>query len=264
MIEIENKKEIDVEREGEMKIVIEGEIELTIEGEIGINIDRDGYGLRDRDFPYFRHSVNGIIPPPSVTNETTDEVVMNSEFLSIAISVAEKAPLVDNKSVCARSREDGGSCSGATKEGWVFQLDKPYDKSTDTNPPDSPNKYRKASASPTVFRGTVYYPVYEPPEGEVKCAVGKAFICSANDECGTNTSKKIAYAQKNVRADSTFDTQSGCYYLQPGILSKLVVFGDKLFANITTDSDKQEDTLVTLLGGEGEISVYRGSWRENY
>jgi type IV pilus assembly protein PilY1 len=222
------------------------------------------YGLRDRDFPYFRHSVNGIIPPPTVTDGATDEVVMNSEFLSKAISVAEKAPLVDNKSVCARSREDGGSCSGATKEGWVFQLDKPYDKSTDTDPPDSPNKYRKASASPTVFRGTVYYPVYEPPEGEVKCSVGKAFICSANDECGTNTSKKIAYAQKNVRTDSTFDTQSGCYYLQPGILSKLVIFGDKLFANITTDSDKQEDTLVTLLGGEGEISVYRGSWRENY
>ena len=97
-----------------------------------------------------------------------------------------------------------------------------------------------------------------------KCNVGKAFICSANDECGTNTSKKIAYKQKTVRAESEFDENSGCYYLQPGILSKLVIFGDKLFANITTDSDKQEDTLVTLLGGEGEISVYRGSWRENY
>ena len=36
---------------------------------------------------------------------------------------------------------------------------------------------------------------------------------------------------------------------------KTCYFGDKLFANITTDSDKQEDTLVTLLGGEGEISV---------
>mgnify|MGYP003306777741 FL=1 len=85
-----------------------------------------------------------------------------------------------------------------------------------------------------------------------------------NDECGTNTSKKIAYKQKSVRLESGFDENSGCYYIQPGILSKLVVFGNKLFANVTTDSDKQEDTLVTLLGDEGEISVYRGSWRENY
>ena len=222
------------------------------------------YGLRDRDFPYFRHSSNGIIPSPITVDVATDEVSMNSEFISKALYVAQNAPHVDNISVCAKSRDDGGSCAGATKEGWVFQLDKPYDKSTDTEPGASPNRYRKASASPTVFNGMVYYPVYEPPEGAKKCNVGKAFICSANDECGTNTSKKIAYKQKSVRAESEFDEKSGCYYLQPGILSKLVIFGDKLFANITTDSDKQEDTLVTLLGGEGEISVYRGSWRENY
>ena len=195
----------------------------------------------------------------------TEEEYVDADFLKKALYVAENAPQVDDINVCARSRDDGGGCTGATREGWVFQLDKPYDKSTDTDPgPTSQNKYRKASASPTVFRGTVYYPVYEPPAGLKKCNVGKAFICSANDECGTNTSKKIAYAQKNVRPDSKFDDDSGCYYLQPGILSKLVVFGDKLFANVTTDSEQQEDTLVTLLGGEGEISVYRGSWRENY
>ena len=222
------------------------------------------YGLRDRDFPHFRHSSNGIIPSPISVDAATEEVSMNSEFISKALYVAENAPHVDNISVCAKSRDDGGSCAGATREGWVFQLDKPYDKSTDTEPGASPNRYRKASASPTVFNGLVYYPVYEPPEGSKKCNVGKAFICSANDECGTNTAKKIAYKQKDVRSESEFDENSGCYYIQPGILSKLVVFGSKLFANVTTDSDKQEDTLVTLLGEEGEISVYRGSWRENY
>ncbi len=223
------------------------------------------YGVRDRDFPYFRHSPNGKIPPPIAVDGATEEEYVDADFLKKALYVAENAPQVDDINVCARSRDDGGGCTGATREGWVFQLDKPYDKSTDTEPgPTSQNKYRKASASPTVFRGTVYYPVYEPPAGLKKCNVGRAFICSANDECGTNTSKKIAYAQKNVRPDSKFDDDSGCYYLQPGILSKLVVFGDKLFANVTTDSDKQEDTLVTLLGEEGEIQVYRGSWRENY
>ena len=223
------------------------------------------YGLRDRDFPFFKHSSLGKIPLPVSVDTATEEVTMNPEFLSKALLVAENAPNVDDLSVCARSRDDGGSCLGSIKEGWVFQLDKPFgDKSIDGEVGSSPNKYRKASASPTVFNGMVYYPVYEPPEGDKKCNVGKAFICSANDECGTNTSQKIAYKQKTVRAESGFDENSGCYYIQPGILSKLVVFGNKLFANVTTDSDKQEDTLVTLLGDEGEIQVYRGSWRENY
>ena len=43
-----------------------------------------------------------------------------------------------------------------------------------------------------------------------------------------------------------------------------VVFGDTLFANITTSSEKQEDTLISLLSEQGEIEVYKGSWRENY
>ena len=54
------------------------------------------------------------------------------------------------------------------------------------------------------------------------------------------------------------------YYLQPGVLSKLEVFADKLFANITTDSDDQEDTLISLLANDGAITVFRGNWRENY
>ena len=52
--------------------------------------------------------------------------------------------------------------------------------------------------------------------------------------------------------------------MQPGILSKLVVSGDQLIANVTTDSDKQEDTMIQLLGGETDLQIYRGSWRENY
>ena len=161
-------------------------------------------------------------------------------------------------------------------------MDKPYNKIYDVEPTDendegakiTENKYRKASASPTVYKGTVYYPIYEPPEGAAVCGVGNAFICSADDECGTNTSENITYAQKTVGSESRFDggetaiggegAASGCYYLRPGILSRLVVFGDTLFANITTSSEEQEDTLISLLSEQGEIEVYRGSWRENY
>ena len=52
--------------------------------------------------------------------------------------------------------------------------------------------------------------------------------------------------------------------MQPGILSKLVVFGETLFANITTSSDDQKDTLVSILSGDSEIFSQRGAWRENY
>ena len=86
------------------------------------------YGLRDRDFPLFKHS-DTVIPSP-----TTDDGDTDLNFLIKAREVAEEAPLVDDLNVCARSRDDGGACTGATKEGWIFQLDEPYDKSTDVEP----------------------------------------------------------------------------------------------------------------------------------
>ena len=78
------------------------------------------------------------------------------------------------------------------------------------------------------------------------------------------TSPKLASQQRTVREESKFDENSGCYYLQPGMPSKLVVSGDQLIANVTTDSDKQEDTMIQLLGEETDLQIYRGSWRENY
>ena len=54
------------------------------------------------------------------------------------------------------------------------------------------------------------------------------------------------------------------YFLQKGILSQFVISGNKLFANVTTESDDQADTLVTLLGSDKDIQVYRGSWQENF
>jgi len=231
------------------------------------------YGIRDRDFPKFKH-IGQPTPSAIVEDSTTEELGINPEYKKILLENALAAPTIDSEIVCAHTKNHKGGCPGQTKEAWVFKLDDPYYKEYDSVPGTGGyNFYRKASASPTVFRGTVYYPVYEPPSGAKKCNVGKAFICSADDECGINNSENIANAQKTVREDSGFDdgslteetrTASECYYLQPGILSKLVVFGDTLFANITTSSAEQEDTLVTLLAGEGEISVYRGSWRENY
>jgi type IV pilus assembly protein PilY1 len=91
-----------------------------------------------------------------------------------------------------------------------------------------------------------------------KCALGKAYVCSANDECGANNSDEIAEMSK----DTLPDTQN-CHFVRRGILSKLVIFGDKLYGNVAGPSDT-EKTLVQILAGYGEAASYRRSWRENY
>ena len=216
------------------------------------------YGVQDIDFPNFRKLNTGEIG--SYTEATSAKSVDTNYQL--------------NTQYCINTAEDhGGSCAAEGKHAWVFKLDKPYNKAFDVSPTrtdaagntlPTENRYRKASASPTVFKGTVYYPVYEPPRGAASCSVGNAFICSADDECGVNTSEDITYSEKSTGLESGFDDDSGCYYLQPGVLSKLVVFSDRLFGNITTDSENQKDTLISLLSNEGNISVFRGNWRENY
>ena len=221
------------------------------------------FGIRDVDFPNFIH---GEIKVPKASSADENG---NSNFTEGALRAIANAPIVDDKfpdlADCGytRDRNRMEDCPGAGKLGWIFKLDNPeFNK----NPKgDANNRYRKATAIPTIFGGTVYYPVYEPPsKGETTCSVGKAFICAADDECGINQAEKIQFAEKNVRSESEFDERAGCYYLQQGILSQFVISGNKLFANVTTESDDQADTLVTLLGSDKDIQVYRGSWQENF
>jgi len=215
------------------------------------------YGIRDFDFPNFK-----LVNPGGVGTLTE---ALNARKIDQDDGYRLN-PLCVNT---ADETMDQGDCPAITKDAWVFKLDKPFDKSQDLplvqggQSQLTQNLYQKASASPTVFKGTVYYPVYKPPLGS-SCAVGDAYVCSADDECGLNTSEDIDGATKTFAENSGFDEDTGCYYLQPGVLSKLVVFADRLFANITTSSDEQKDTLISLLSNEGQIGVNRGSWRENY
>ena len=48
-----------------------------------------------------------------------------------------------------------------------------------------------------------------------------------------------------------------------GILSKLVVFGSRLFANLAGPSE-QSETLVEILASDKQFRTYRKSWRENF
>ena len=128
------------------------------------------------------------------------------------------------------------------KNAWVIHLD------TQQN-----NSFRKVSAPPTLFKGQVYFPVYEPPAGANRCNIGDAYICVADDECGNNNSHKLL---KGSAANG-----KECAYVREGVLSELVVFGDKLFANVAGPSD-DPDTLYSVLAAPGEVLSNRSSWRD--
>ena len=72
----------------------------------------------------------------------------------------------------------------ATKKAWRINLDIAGDV-----------QYRKVTGAPKLFKGVVYFPVYQPPEkGGNKCQIGEAYICAADDECGNNVSDLLVEA----------------------------------------------------------------------
>ena len=133
----------------------------------------------------------------------------------------------------------GGSCPQDADRGWYIVL----------------KDFAKVTAEPTVYKGTAYYPVYEPTKSVNKCSLGNAYICGVDDECGTNTSSDL---------NQTMGKSNKCAYVGQGVLSKIVVFADKLFANIAGQSTGNKKDLVTLQAGQGQTGIYRSSWRHNY
>ena len=106
--------------------------------------------------------------------------------------------------------------------------------------------YAKITAEPTVYKGTAYFPIYEPTKSVNKCSLGDAFICGVDDECGTNTSSQL---------NQTWVKKNKCAYVGQGVLSKIVVFADKLFANIAGQSTGSKKDLVTLQAGQGQTNI---------
>jgi len=123
--------------------------------------------------------------------------------------------------------------SGIEKVGWYITLD----------------NAKKVTAEPTVAGGVVYFPVYKPPADP--CELGPATICAVDDECGTNLSGGLG----------TNDNDDECHYVGKGILSKVVAFGGKLFANIAGESASGKD-LITKTAIGVEIEVGRNGWRQ--
>ena len=139
-------------------------------------------------------------------------------------------------------------------EAWVIHLEKDANGSF-----LNIRTHRKASASPTLFKGKVYFPVYQPPPGSAKCNQGHAFICAADDECGTNSSAQLNLA---TPGDVNNPDVNACAYVREGVLSELVVFSDKLFANVAGPAD-DEDTLFSILSIPGDVITNKGGWRDS-
>ena len=53
-----------------------------------------------------------------------------------------------------------------------------------------------------------------------------------------------------------------CKAVGQGVLSRLVVFANKLFANIAGKSIQSKTDLVVIDSGMGDVSSFRNSWRE--
>tara|TARA_B100001057_G_scaffold200015_1_gene200707 strand:- start:2427 stop:6530 length:4104 start_codon:yes stop_codon:yes gene_type:complete len=143
---------------------------------------------------------------------------------------------------CKNTTNDtsGANCPDITKDkGWYVTL---------------PNK-QKVTAEPSVSSGLAYFPIYQPTSSVNKCSLGDAFICATDDECGTNFSTRLG----KKRA-----TSEQCFYVGQGVLSRIVFFAGKLFANIAGQSTQNKKDLVTLDAAAGEVSTYRSSWRQNF
>ena len=183
---------------------------------------------------------------------------INPEFYRLAHKGANEAERhVGNATICTNvSGDDTGiNCPlPVGSDSWVAHMEK-----DDGGRYTTPRTFRKASARPTLFKGTVYYPVYQPPPGNQRCSVGHAFICGRVMECGQNISERL----RLETAEGVINTDANaCAYVREGILSELVMFSDKLYANVAGPSD-DEDTLFSILSIPGDIITNKGGWRDS-
>ena len=79
--------------------------------------------------------------------------------------------------------------------------------------------------------------------------------------CGTNNSDQLALPVPEG-VDAANPTVNACAYVREGVLSELVIFSDKLFANVAGPSD-DESTLFSILSIPGDVITNKGGWRDS-
>ena len=200
------------------------------------------YGITD-DYTIFKEE-GTTVPPLRGLAEYND-------WLTASYNHANSAQTIEGLSGCVDATPEGVNCPTNADAGWMVYLNR--DEAGNLT-----RQGKKASATPRVYKGNVYYPIYMPTQTANRCNLGRAYICATDDECGTNNSNHLSSEEGEMPDDDS------CYFVREGILSELVVFSDTLYGNIATKAESQQDTLVQVLSGAGEVNTYRRSWRENY
>ena len=153
---------------------------------------------------------------------------------------------ISDLSNCKDTTDDisGANCPQTADIGWYIKLE-----------PDTTSERRKVTAEPTIHNGIVYYPIYKPSSTSL-CALGHAYVCAADDECGTNFSSQLG------TNPTEHDTEK-CLNVGTGALSKIVVFGGDLYANIAGETNDKKDLLV-IDSLSGNINSLRLNWKESF
>ena len=230
-------------------------------GLVTTGMDNILYGVKDEDYPYFKH-LKVKIPAPYTTAGAKDP-----NFFKYAHMGADQATSIDDTTLCVAKSGTGSTtaCPDASQKAWRINLDITGDI-----------QYRKVTGAPKLFKGVVYFPVYQPPaKGGNKCTIGDAYICAADDECGNNVSGLLKEAEGTsttsisgttdaIAEDTAGRTENpfACKGVRAGILSEIVVFADQLFANVA-GPDEDKDTLYQTDAAKGEVSTSRGNWRDS-
>lgn len=193
-------------------------------------LDNIMYGFRDKDFPLYinRDSNLAILNKLNKCMDTTND------------ATGADCPLTTNDyDVKSKSKKN---------EGWYIKL------------PSS----QKISAEPTLSRGLVYFPIFEPSQSSNRCSLGLALVCAVDDECGTNVSTQLNgnNSLQNQTIDGKVYSGKTCKAVGTGVLSRLVVFANKLFANIAGKSTQDKTDLVVIDSGIGDVDSFRNNWRE--
>ena len=150
---------------------------------------------------------------------------------------------IDTLQECKNMTGDTTSCDAKTKRGWYINLSGGY----------------KVTAEPTFASGVAYYPIFAPVRNNVSCGSGDAYVCGIEAECGKNISSELD--QNNSSSSAARD----CFKVGTGVLSKVVVFGSNLYANISDESDNQNKTDIVVINAIDRSAYdFRNSWRENF
>ena len=175
----------------------------------------------------------------------------NKPFLT-ANNATITTTTIDDLDQCENTSGDttGANCPDNAKRGWYSLLD-----SQEGQPGNVQRKQRKVSGEPTISAGQVYFPIFKPSPGD-PCAEGVAFICTLDDECGTNNISLIG-------SNSTTYTNERCLHVGMGVLSKPIIHNRIIYNAIAGESIVGNQDLVILPSAEVDPTTYRINWREN-